>query len=81
MDANQFCRDDHVTPAHVAHRLARARDGGTAAFAGDIRMYRAPYGASRVRERAINRVIAARCMDFAFLGAIAGTRDVTLPDD
>lgn len=70
MDANQDCRDEKTAPAHVARRLTRARDGGgTAAFAGDIRMHRPPFGQSRVRERAVNRVLAARCLDMALLAS------------
>ncbi len=70
MNANQFCRDESTAPSHLAHRLARARTGrGTAAFAGDIRTHRPPFGVSRVHERAVNRVLAARCMDFAFLAS------------
>lgn len=74
MDANQFRQDESIAPAHVAHRLARGRgSGGTAAFAGDIRTHRPPFGHSRVHERAVNRVIAARCADFILLARIGET--------
>ena len=70
MNANQFCRDDSTAPTHLAQRLARGRAGSaTAAFAGDIRTHRPPFGVSRVHERAVNRVLAARCMDMAWLAA------------
>lgn len=78
MDANQFCRDETTAPAHVAHRLARGRDGGgAAAFAGDIRTNRAPFGHSRVRERAANRVLAARCTDLVLLARIGEACDTS----
>ena len=68
MNANQFCRDESTAPAHLALRLARAQAGSqTAAFAGDIRTHRPPFGHSRVHERVVNRVIAARCLDMALL--------------
>lgn len=75
MNANQFCRSDDMTgPAPVVRLLARARadGGGIAAFAGDIRTRRAPFVHSRVHERALNRVLAARCTDLALLARIGG---------
>ena len=78
MDANQFCRDETIAPARVVHRLERIRDGGgSAAFAGDIRMHRPPFGHSRVRERAANRVLAARCTDLVLLARIGEACDTS----
>lgn len=68
MNANQSCPTDAV-PARLARLRDSARLGSNdvAAFAGDIRTQRGIFSHSRVHQRAVNRILANRCMDQVLL--------------